>query len=129
MFLSFKDKSYHPQPWRKFLKYCLIVETLAGLIVLSTIIVNVALKEGDGIEYGGSLCYIRDRYQILYFVAIPLALVLIANIFMFIFVIFRVSGTTNMAQQQLQSEQFCIFYKIIYDHRPILDLRIPLSIY
>ncbi|KAL4223471.1 hypothetical protein ACF0H5_016942 [Mactra antiquata] len=81
VFMTIKERSHARPDCKTFIRYSLFAECLSMLVVCFLIIASV--ESGDGLGYGGSPCYITNSKFILYFVAVPLGIVLISNIVMF----------------------------------------------
>lgn len=77
--------------------------------------INIALSHNayDNIGYGGNACYISSQDMIIFTFIIPTGIIVLSNIFMFIFVIFKIKRTP-VVQKSVQNERndIIIFAKL-----------------
>jgi len=95
VFVNIRDNlSLSQSSQKSFLKYACFAEGLSSCLVIG--LVTVSIVKDDTIGYGGNSCYIQRADFILYFVVVPVAIAVVANIVMFVMVIVKVSGLPEM---------------------------------
>lgn len=114
VFVKIRSRSPSGHPLRTFVRYFTSTSLSSGMLVACTIVVVRVFGSGNGsIGYGGSICYIQDSKMILYFVAVPLGFVLLANVTMFLFVIVKVVRMPDMAaNSNHERKNIIIFVKL-----------------
>lgn len=112
VFIKIRERSSSGHPLKTFVRYFTVAALCSGLLVAGTI-VAVRVSDSNSIGYGGSICYIQDSRMIIYFVAVPLGCVLVANVAMFVFVIVKVMRMPDMAaSSNHERNNIIIFVKL-----------------
>ena len=95
----------------KFIKYATFV-TLSSIILVA-INITVSMLDDSSIGYGGQPCYITRKNMILYTVAVPLGIVIVCNLFMFLYVIIKVSRLPDVKKNtKHERRNIVIFAKL-----------------
>jgi hypothetical protein len=113
-FVKIKEKSVSQDTMKKFCYHIIFTESLSAILVISFIVVTITTdQDSEGFGYGGSNCYIQGPNMILYFVAIPLGIVIMANLCMFSYVVWSVSRIPDMAHNSShERHNLLIFAKL-----------------
>ncbi|XP_064603973.1 adhesion G-protein coupled receptor G2-like [Liolophura sinensis] len=103
--MSFKSFQNTIQETKKFIRYLIISNAVAVLIVGVCIGYHAGSSGGREIGYGGSICFINTSLDIGIFFAGPLAVVLVFNIFCFIRVAISIRNVPNMKTAKIQANR------------------------
>ena len=112
VFMSITDRSIASHQHRQFMKYFAISESIATILIITLVVYRLAFYGESG--YGGDACYIQSPGNILYFVGIPAACMVIANMVMFGFIIVKVARLPDveMARSSKERDLLTIFFKL-----------------
>lgn len=97
--------------WKRFALYHIYVCIMSLLFVLANVISSVLLFGNMG--YGGKFCYIISREKTMFTFGLPTFLVVLANLFMFLFVVIKIKRQPSI-QKNVQNERnnIIIFAKL-----------------
>lgn len=112
-FVFLRIKSSSEMASSKFAIYLIAVEFVSFLHVVGVYVYSLSVGDVSPTGYGGKPCYIQDHKAILYFVGVPLAGVVIADISMFIVVVVKISRLPDMSlSRQYERKNIVIFVKL-----------------
>ncbi|XP_052281024.1 adhesion G-protein coupled receptor G6-like [Dreissena polymorpha] len=100
-----------PIPYSTYVRYVAVAEILA--IVLSASHVIVSMKTNNTFGYGGHPCYLTNPRMNLFFVAIPISVVMVTNLVMFISVIVKLMRLPQLnGTKSRERNNITIFIKL-----------------
>ena len=109
MFRVFGSKSMYLSNKRNtFVLYILYTMVVSGIIV--TMYILYQHFSISSIGYGGHICYINDNRMVLYFFAIPVALVISTNLALFVAVIIKISRLPNVSEAMSKQRNYMTIY-------------------
>lgn len=96
-------------PVIKYSSYCY---GMASLCVLTNIILSHSIYQDKDYGYGGPLCYINSRQMKVFTFALPIALILLINFFMFCRIITNISKTVQNKYARVLKARMLVFLKL-----------------
>ncbi|XP_053390679.1 uncharacterized protein LOC128553521 [Mercenaria mercenaria] len=113
VFVKIRNRSVGRNDFRTFVSYIVFTTSVSLSTVSITIVVAAVQSEGEDIGYGGATCYIKDPANVLFLVALPVAIVVFANIFMFCVVVFKIhKHPTLSSSNPKERHNITIFAKL-----------------
>lgn len=94
---------------KQFVWYLVAVES-ASLLLVGGVFLYTYTASDTPLAYGGSPCYVADPRAILYFVAIPAAVVIFSNFVMFVIVIVRIVRVPDMASKTTRERRNVVIF-------------------
>ncbi|KAH3748527.1 hypothetical protein DPMN_182973 [Dreissena polymorpha] len=97
--------------YRTHLKYMAVAECSAIVLTASQVLVSMLTENTLG--YGGRPCYLTNPRSILFFVAIPISIVMVVNLVMYISVIVKIMRLPEIGQNKCRERNnLNIFVKL-----------------
>ena len=109
MFRVFGLTNFHSLKKRRSFSLYILYTIIASAIVVSMHIVVRYFTSAD-IGYGGRICYINDYKMVLYFFAIPVALVVTTNVALFVCVVVKLARLPNMSEAVGKQRDYMTIY-------------------
>lgn len=94
---------------KQFVRYLVTVES-ASLILVGGVFLYTYTVSDTPMAYGGSPCYVTDPRAILYFVAIPAAVVIFSNFVMFVIVIVKIVRIPDMTSKSTHERRNVVIF-------------------
>ncbi|XP_035824304.1 uncharacterized protein LOC118477286 [Aplysia californica] len=93
---------------RRHLRYCLGAYGCAILIVLLTVVLNLALSRGESFGYDKHLCFLDTSRSILTFLLsmlVPMCVMILCNAFLFSLTVWEIARVARLGQQQCSTRE------------------------
>jgi len=116
-FAKTTGSDFKEDPERWFLNYSLYGWGSPFVVIVLSVIVNYSVQGPCPYRpgYGEGLCWITNRYGLLLFFAVPLAVLLLLNSIFYVLTvvsIHRISESTKMVQQQSDKVRLILYIKL-----------------
>ncbi|KAH3769132.1 hypothetical protein DPMN_170380 [Dreissena polymorpha] len=84
--------------YRTHFRYVAVAECLASVLTASQVLVSMLTENTLG--YGGRPCYLTNPRSILFFVAIPISVVMVVNVVMYMSVIVKIMSLPEVGENK-----------------------------
>ena len=112
LYLVFRSMRKRPSNLKRWhtIRNVLFIVFSSSMFVVINIVVSLASSSGQNIGYGGSICYLSSRTLQLITFAVPSAAIVICNILLFGFVVFKIkkfsTSSANLKQERNYLEKY-----------------------
>ena len=110
VFSAIKNSTGSKKTWKQTFIYSAYTVGFSTIPVLINIIISVYHSDYEGIGYGGTICNITDYRMVGYVFAIPVGLVISANLALFIAVIVKIHRTPVVKSDTKSTRNYFAIY-------------------